>query len=116
MENPYLDEASQMNPQIYNIVINTDTAKKKGFKDGDIVTIESNYGRKTTGPLKLTECVHPQCIGIATTAGHWVKGQPIAYGKGVHFNVLMELDLEHSDPVCLSVETAAKVKVYKAKV
>ena len=115
MENPYLDEASQMNPQIYNIVINTDTAKKKGLKDGDIVTIESNYGRKTTGPLKLTECVHPQCIGIATTAGHWVKGQPIAYGKGVHFNVLMELDLEHCDPVCLSIETAAKVKVYKAK-
>jgi hypothetical protein len=43
-----------------------------------------------------------------------VKGQPIAYKQGVHFNTLMEIDLEHSDPVCLSIETSAKVKVYKA--
>ncbi|MFC1998590.1 molybdopterin-dependent oxidoreductase [Chloroflexota bacterium] len=111
---PYLVEASHMNPHIYNIVINRDTGKAKGFADGDIVTIESNYSRKTTGPVILSDCVHPKCIGIASTAGHWVKGQTIAYGQGVHFNTLMEIDLEHSDPVCLSIETSAKVKVYKA--
>ena len=110
---PYLVEASHMNPHIYNIVINRDIGKAKGFVDGDIVTIESNYGRKTTGPIILSDCVHPKCIGIASTAGHWVKGQTIAYNQGVHFNTLMELDLEHSDPVCLSIETSAKVKVYK---
>ena len=103
-----------MNPHIYNIVINRDTGTAKGLADGDIVTVESNYGRKTTGPIILSDCEHPKCIGIASTAGHWVKGQKIAYNQGVHFNVLMELDLEHTDPVCLSIETAAKVKVYKA--
>ena len=113
MENPWLDEASGMNPYTYNIVINTETARKKGLKDGDIIWIESNYGRKVKGPIKTTEGVHPQCIGIAATAGHWVKGQPIAYGKGVNFNVLMELDLEHSDPTSLNIETSAKVKIYK---
>jgi len=113
MENPWLDEASRMNPYTYNIVINSETAKEKGLKEGDIIWVESNYGRKTKGPIKTTECVHPQCIGIATTAGHWVKGQPIAYGKGVYFNELIELDLEHSDPVSLSIETSAKVKIYK---
>ncbi|MCX6013024.1 MAG: molybdopterin-dependent oxidoreductase [Chloroflexi bacterium] len=113
-ENIWLDEASRMNPWLYSIVINTDTAKKKGLKEGDIIVIESNYGRKTKGPVKLTETVHPRCVGIATTAGHWVKGQPIAYGKGVYFNELLELDLEHSDPVSLSLETSAKVKIYKA--
>jgi molybdopterin-containing oxidoreductase family molybdopterin binding subunit len=113
-ENVWLDEASRMNPWLYSIVINADIAVKKGIKEGDIIVVESNYGRKVKGPAKLTETVHPKCIGIATTAGHWVKGQPIAYGKGVLFNELMELDLEHTDPVCLSIETSAKVKVYKA--
>jgi molybdopterin-containing oxidoreductase family molybdopterin binding subunit len=114
MELPWLDEVSKMNPFTYNIVINADTARGKGLKDGDIIWIESNYGRKIKGPIKTTEGVHPQCLGIAATAGHWVKGQPIAYGKGVNFNVLMELDLEHSDPTCLTIETSAKVKIYKA--
>ena len=114
MENPWLDEASRMNPYTYNIVINSETAQVKGIEEGDIIWVESNYGRKTSGPVKLTESVHPQCIGIATTAGHWVKGQPIAYGNGVYFNELMELDLEHCDPVSLSIETSAKVKIYKA--
>ncbi|MCX6012393.1 MAG: molybdopterin-binding protein, partial [Chloroflexi bacterium] len=113
-ENIWLDEASRMNPWLYNIVINAETGKKIGLKDGDIIVVESNYGRKAKGPVKLTETVHPQCVGIATTAGHWVKGQPIAYGKGIYFNVLMELDLEHTDPVSGSLETSAKVKVYKA--
>jgi len=115
MENPWLDEASRMNPYTYNIVINSEMAAAKGIEDGDIIWVESNYGRKTSGPVKLTEAVHPQCIGIATTAGHWVKGQTIAYGKGVYFNELMELDLEHCDPVSLSIETSAKVKIYKDK-
>jgi len=114
MENPWLDEASRMNPYTYNIVINAETAEIKGLKEGDIIWVESNYGRRTKGPIKITEAVHPQCIGIAATAGHWVKGQTIAYGKGVYFNELMELDLEHCDPVSLSIETSAKVKIYKA--
>jgi molybdopterin-containing oxidoreductase family molybdopterin binding subunit len=114
MENPWLDEASKMNPHIYNIVLNSQTARAKGLQDGDIIWVESNYGRRTKGPVKTTECVHPQCVGIAATAGHWVKGQPIAYGKGVHFNELMELDLEHTDPVSMSIETSARVKIYKA--
>jgi len=114
MEIPWLDEASRMNPFTYNIVINTDTARENGLKDGDVIWIESNYGRKVRGPVKTTEGVHPQCLGIAATAGHWVKGQPIAYGKGINFNVLMELDMKHSDPTCLTIETSAKVKIYKA--
>ncbi len=115
MENPWLDEASRLSHYTYNIVINTDTARAKRLEEGDIIWVESNHGRRTKGPITLTEAVHPQCIGIAATAGHWVKGQPIAYGKGVYFNELMELDLEHCDPVSLSIETSAKVKIYKAE-
>ena len=49
MEMPWLDEVSRMNPYTYNITMNADTAKKKGLKDGDLICLESSYGRKTTG-------------------------------------------------------------------
>ncbi|MFC1906211.1 molybdopterin dinucleotide binding domain-containing protein, partial [Chloroflexota bacterium] len=113
MQLPLVDEASMMNPYTYNIVINTETAQKKGLVDGDIVEIESNHSRKIRGPINTTHGVHPDVISIAATAGHWVKGQPIAYKKGVHFDKLVELDMEHVDPTNLNMETSVKVKICK---
>ena len=51
MEQPWLDEASRMNPYTYNITMNTETASKKGLKDGDAVEVENAYGRKVAGTL-----------------------------------------------------------------
>jgi molybdopterin-containing oxidoreductase family molybdopterin binding subunit len=113
MEQPWIDEASQMNPYTYNITINADTGRKKGLKDGDIVEIETITGRRTTGILKLMEGQHPQTLAIAACSGHWAKGQPIAEGKGTNFDILLELDLEHCDPVSLNLETCARVKLRK---
>ena len=53
MEQPWLDEASKMNPYTYNITMNVDTAKRKGLKDKDLIEIESSYGHKVKGTLKL---------------------------------------------------------------
>ena len=102
-----------MNPYTYNIVINTDTARRKGLKDGDIIEIESYNGQKIEGPIKTMEGCHPQVIAIAGTAGKWSKGQPIAFGKGVNFDTLLFLDLEHADPTSLNLETSAKVRISK---
>ncbi len=115
MEQPWLDEVSQMNPYTYNVTMNTDAARKKGLKDGDIIEIETATGRKVEGTVKLIEGQHPQTIGIAACSGHWAKGLPIAKGKGTNFDNLLELDLKHSDPVSLNIETAVRVKVRKAK-
>jgi molybdopterin-containing oxidoreductase family molybdopterin binding subunit len=115
MEQPWLDEASRMNPYTYNITMNLDTAKKKGIRDGDIVELESAAGRKVQGPVKLMEGQHPQTMGIAACSGHWAKGQPIARGKGTNFNVLLELDRKHLCPICLNIETAVRVKVRKVE-
>lgn len=114
MENPWLDEASQMNPYTYNITINVDVARNKGLKDGDLVWVESNYGRKVKGRLKLSEGVHPEGLAIAALCGHWSGNQPIARGKGVFFNELLEFDYEHLDPVNLNLDLCVKVKVYRA--
>jgi anaerobic selenocysteine-containing dehydrogenase len=113
MEMPWLDEVSQLNPYTYNITMNEDTAKKKGLKDGDLICLESSYGRKTTGTLKTMQGQHPKTIAISACSGAWAKGAPIAYGKGTNFNILLESDAKHACPVCWSQETATMVKVYK---
>lgn len=115
MEQPWIDEASQMNPYTYNITMNWDTARKKGLKDGDIIELDTIRGRKVAGTLKLMEGQHPQVVGIAACSGHWAKGLPIARGKGTNFDDLLELDLKHSDPISLNIETAVRVKVRKVK-
>lgn len=114
MENPWLDEAAQMDPHTYNISINLEIAKKKGIKDGDIIWIESTKGRRIKGKAKLTEGIHPEGLGIAGCAGHWSKDQPIAKDKGVFFNDLLEIDMEHTDPIDMNLDLCVKVKVYKA--
>ncbi|MCJ7604414.1 MAG: hypothetical protein MUO19_00055, partial [Dehalococcoidales bacterium] len=113
MEMPWLDEVSRQNPYTYNITLNVETAKKKGLQDGDLICLESPYGRKITGSVKTMQGMHPQCIAIAACSGGWAKGAPIAYGKGTNFNILLESDVKHSCPVCWSQETAQMVKVYK---
>jgi anaerobic selenocysteine-containing dehydrogenase len=111
MEQPWLDEASNMNPYTYHITINGEAAQKRGIEDEDMVEIESAYGRKVQGHIKVMEGQHPQTIGIAACSGHWARGMPIAKGKGTNFDILLENDLEHCDPVSLNLETAVRVKI-----
>jgi len=113
MEQPWLDEASSMSPYTYNISISAEMAGRKGLKDGDLVDIESSYGHRVQGKLKLRKGQHPLTMGIAATAGHWAKGQPIAQGKGTNFNFLMEAKFEECDPITLNLETCVKVRVSK---
>lgn len=114
MENPWLDEAAQMNPYSYFITINAEVGKGKGLKDGDEVWVESNTGRKVKGKVKLSEGIHPEGLGVAALCGHWSRNQPVARGKGVFYNDLIEIDYAHMDPGNLNMDLCAKVKVYKA--
>jgi molybdopterin-containing oxidoreductase family molybdopterin binding subunit len=113
MEQPWLDEVSSINPYTYNIAMNTGTARQKGLKDGDLVELESVAGRKIDGRLKVLTGIHEKTVGIAACSGHWAKGMPVAKGKGANFDILMEIDLKHCDPICLNLETAVRVKVRK---
>ena len=115
MEQPWLDEASHMNPYTYNITMNVNTARERGIKNGDIVEIESVTERKVQGPVKLLQGQHPQTIGIAACTGHWAKGLPIAKGKGTNYDILLDIDLKHVDPISLNIETATRVRVRKVR-
>jgi len=116
MENPWLDEAAQLDPYSYTIAINTDTGRKKGLQDGALIWVETETGRKVQGRVKLTQGIHPEGLGIGACAGHWGDGMPVAKGKGVFFNELLELDYEHVSPINLNLDLCVRVKVVPAQV
>ena len=66
---------------------------------------------KVKGRLKLTEGIHPEGIGIAAMCGHWSKGMPVALGKGVFFNDLLEIDWAHIAPTNNNLDLCVKVSV-----
>ena len=114
-QNPIMDEISQMCPYTYTITMNTDTAAKKGLKDGDKVYLENRYGVKETGVIKTMEGQHPKTLGVAGQGGLWAEGRPIAKGKGSNFCKLLPTYLRHYDPVTGNIETSVALKVYKAE-
>ena len=115
MENPWLDEAARLDPFSYTIAMNRSEASKRGFTDGQLVAVESETGRKVAGRLKLTEGIHPEGLGFAAMCGHWTDGQPIAKGKGVFYNDLLEIDWEHASPVNINLDLCVKVRVTSAE-
>jgi molybdopterin-containing oxidoreductase family molybdopterin binding subunit len=114
MQMPWLDELSQEDPYTYTIQIHKDVAAKKGLKDGDLVWLENQKGYKTKGRIKTVDGIHPEHVCVAACAGHWTPYQPVAKGKGVFYDALLESDPEHTDPLTLGQDICTKVKVYKA--
>lgn len=110
---PWLDEISQGEQYSYFICINTQTAATKGLNDNDLVRIVSADGGNVEGRLRLTQGVHPGVLAIANNGGHWAHGLPFAKGKGVFFNQLLPMDLEHMDLVSLTMDCDARVRIEK---
>ncbi|MEE9611926.1 MAG: molybdopterin-dependent oxidoreductase, partial [Desulfatiglandales bacterium] len=114
--NPWLDEVSRMDPFVYNIAINTETAKKKGIKDGDRVSIKSaGTGHEVDGTAKLTDTIHPEVIAYTSGGGHWAKHLPIASQpeKGICPAWLTPLSWDYIDTVSLNLDLCVKVRVTK---
>ena len=111
MQNAWLDETAQLDPYSYTIAVNTDVGKSKGLRDGAPVWVETETGRKVKGRVKLMQGIHPEGLGIAACAGHWADGMPVAKGKGIAYNELLEIDWAHVSPVNLNLDLCVKVKV-----
>ncbi|MFH1652364.1 MAG: molybdopterin-dependent oxidoreductase [Chloroflexota bacterium] len=114
--NPWLDEISRLDPNIFKIALNTETARKKGIKDGDWLEIESaGTGNKIEGFAVLTEGVHPEVVAYASGGGHWSKYLPIASqkGKGISPQWMIPLSWDYVDVVSFNVDACVKVKVTK---
>ncbi|MFC1926626.1 molybdopterin-dependent oxidoreductase [Chloroflexota bacterium] len=113
---PCLAEISDNSPYHYRLLMNTATAKQKDIRNGDVIWVENDRGRRVKGRVLTVEGIHPQCLGMLGGAGNFARGQPLAQGRGACFNALLEMDLEHCCPISLNLETSARVKAYKAEV
>ncbi len=111
--NPWINELCERLPHSYGVLINTKLAKKKGIKDGAPIWLESPV-KKVQAVARVTECVHPEVIGIAGNAGHWARGKPISTGKGVNFNGLLPFDMNKFDVISSALEHCIPLKVSKA--
>ena len=85
-------------------LMNTETASRKGLKDGDEIYIEAVSGAKIRARLRLTERVHPEVIA---TNQHRLA-------KGFDYNDLVALNPETVDFVSCAVDSCLLARAYKA--
>ncbi|MBI2917632.1 MAG: molybdopterin-dependent oxidoreductase [Chloroflexi bacterium] len=109
--NAWLMELAERDPYVLKVWVHRDTARRKGIQDGQAIWVESKTAR-VRGEAKVTQGMHPECVGIVGCLGHWCD-HPIAGGKGVHFNSLIDLSLQNTDPICATMQgSAVRVKIY----
>lgn len=111
-ENPWINELCEHNPYAYEVLMNASVAKAKGFREGDEVWLESPV-TKIRVKVALTQCIHPEVLGIAGHFGHWAASMPIAQGKGINFNSLLPTDLEHIDKISTALDHCVQVNLHK---
>jgi anaerobic selenocysteine-containing dehydrogenase len=110
-ENPWLNEICERT-NAYSVLLNASVGRAKGLHDGDTVWVESPV-QKVQATVKLTQCIHPQAVGIGGHFGHYAPNMPISLGKGVNFNALLPTDLDHVDKISTALDHCVEVKVYK---
>ncbi len=109
-ENPWVDEICK-GTNAYSILLNESVGEAKGIRDGDSVWLESPV-QKVRATVKLTQCIHPQAVGVGGHFGHWSPGMPIARGKGVSFNALLPTDIDHIDMISTALDHCVQLKIY----
>jgi len=112
-DNPWLAELASHHRYAYKLLINTQTAARKGIADEDEVVLETSAGASVRGIVKVSECIHPEVIGIASAFGHWARARRTARGRGAHFNSLVPYRLSQIDPMAGLMDACVKVKVSK---
>ncbi|MCC6609886.1 MAG: molybdopterin-dependent oxidoreductase [Burkholderiales bacterium] len=110
-ENPWIDEICEATGA-YSILLNKAVGREKGIGNGDTVWLESPVC-KVRAKVKLTECIHPEAVGVGGHFGHWSPGMPVSRGKGVNFNSLLPTDLDHIDLISTALDHCVQVRVYK---
>lgn len=108
---PWINELVSNIPIHKGVLINTSTARAKGIKSGDRISIQSPFGR-VEGMARVVEEIHPQVIGISNAITRW-SIHPVERKMNVNFNRLLPASLEFTDRVSGHQETAIKVRIGK---
>jgi molybdopterin-containing oxidoreductase family molybdopterin binding subunit len=111
--NPWLMDLARRHPYAHYVGLNTRTARGLGIADRDEVEIEGSNGYKARGFVRVTETVHPDVAAIASCFGHWAQGQPISYGKGVHYNAFIPLGMQGMEMLSADYDLCALLTIRK---
>lgn len=110
--NPWLAELSQQHPYSGKIVLNRKYAQSKGIRDGDRVRAENRRGRVVEGVALLSECIHPECVGMDHAGGNWAKSlPPRRKDTGVHFGNLLDYDMKNVDVMDGALEASPRLRI-----
>lgn len=107
------DWSKKFDPENGAVLINRATAETKGISDGDIVVVESQFG-KTHGPAYLTERCEPSTVAIVGVLGRRAKTLGEDLVNDLCFNEIVSGDFGYIDPIDGAFDTTVRVKVYKA--
>jgi len=110
--NPWLAELAQYHPYVGKIILNRKYAESKGLRNGDRVVAENLRGRRVEGILLLSECIHPECVGMDHNGGNWAKSlPPRRKNTGPHFGELLDYDMKNLDIMDGAFEASPKLRV-----
>lgn len=112
LSNPWLNDIVYRDPVHIALLLNPKTAEKQRLKAGDIVKVESPYGR-IFGRIGTTEGMHPDTLGVSNSLSRIKVRHEGVHHAGGHFNDLLPYDLRNTDAVTGQPETVCKVKITK---
>jgi hypothetical protein len=112
LSNPWIKDIVYRDPVHIALILNTATAEKQGLVSGDIVKVESPYGR-IYGRVGTSEGMHPDTLGVSNSLSRIKTGNAAVPHAGGHFNDLLPYDLGNTDAVTGQPETVCKVKLTK---
>jgi anaerobic selenocysteine-containing dehydrogenase len=113
--NSWLVEAAGTNPDFGKILLNTATAARKGLANGDLVYMESQFGGKIGPyPVKTTELLHPDCVGVVSGLGRVAAGMNPIVKKGIPYNRLLSTSWDSVEIITGGVEISPRMKLTKA--
>ena len=95
------------------ILVNTETAREKGLKDGDEVICESQYGGTQRGVIQTTGTLHPKAVGFPANFGRTAMFMGPKAREGLNYNQLLSAADGQFDPVIGAIDITAAVKLVK---
>lgn len=111
--NPWLAELSERHPTALYATVNSQTARRLDIADREEVELVGANGYTARGRVRLSECVHPDVVAIASCFGHWSQGQTIAAGKGVNFNSFIPLNIRAMEMLSGDYDHCALITIRK---
>ncbi|MGE5124128.1 MAG: molybdopterin-dependent oxidoreductase [Acidobacteriaceae bacterium] len=114
--NPVLNEiATEADPYQFVVLMNRETAARKGLREGEEVLVEAYWGGKTQGTLKLTSLLHPDALGLPGSHGFKSLHCNPSTMRGPHFNSLLNSAEGSFDPLHGGIDRNPRVKVSQVR-